>query len=235
MLLDEYKDDGLWLRRWSLVAGYPRCLQDAVALDHPEANAIRARNDRVRDAVTIVRDYEVAQRLIAQVEAGDPPAETMQVPVLVEAIQPNPAYGRYLDALDLLTTTVDEPPELVEVDGMGEMANPARLDWLAAQDIVAAGEPAMTVTVLVDSTDERPNPAWTAYQDALALVTSADDTTRALALLRSTSEPPTELLDDGSPNPARADWTAAVAMEAMINELLVPEPVAPTEETHAAE
>ena len=40
--------------------GRPRCLQDAVALGHPEANAIRARNNRVRDALWIVRAYEAA-------------------------------------------------------------------------------------------------------------------------------------------------------------------------------
>ncbi|PWC48129.1 hypothetical protein TSA6c_16975 [Azospirillum sp. TSA6c] len=216
-LLDEYKDDGVWLRRWQLVAGRPRCLQDAVALDHPEANAIRARNDRVRDALWIVRAYEAAQRLITTVEAGDPLAETMAVPVMVKAVRPNPAHARYLDALDLLTATADEPPELVEVDGMGEVPNPARLAWLAAHDVVAAGEPPETVTVLVDGTEEQPNPAWATYQEALALVADADDSTRALALLRATGEPPAELLDDGQPNPDQVAWDAALDLMEAIN------------------
>lgn len=216
-LLDEYKDDGVWLRRWQLVAGRPRCLQDAVALDHPEANAIRARNDRVRDALWIVRAYEAAQRLIATVEAGEPPAETVLVSVMVEAVQPNPAHARYLDALDLLTATADEPPELVEVDGMGEVPNPARLAWLAAHDVVAAGEPPETVTVLVDGAEEQPNPAWATYQEALALVADADDSTRALALLRTTGEPPVELLDDGQSNPDRMAWDAALDLMEAIN------------------
>ena len=74
MLHDEYKDggpkdSGPWLRRWSLVAGQPRCVEDAVSLDHPDADAIRARNDRVRQAVETVEGFEAAERLIAHLEA----------------------------------------------------------------------------------------------------------------------------------------------------------------------
>ena len=223
MLHDEYKDggpkdSGPWLRRWSLVAGQPRCVEDAVSLDHPDADAIRARNDRVRQAVETVEGFEAAERLIAQVEAGDMPAETVLASVLVEVARPNPAHAAWAAAVQLLEGNPDEPAELVELEGMGDVPNPARAAWWAARDAVAAGEPAETILVLAESTEERPNPAWEAYCAALALVAGADDTTRALALLRATSDPPADLLDDGQPNPARAEWEAATALVEAVNE-----------------
>lgn len=219
MLLDEYKDGGPWLRRWQLVAGQPRCLEDAIAPDHPDANAVRIRNDRVRTAFASVLSYEAARQVIALVEVGDPPAETSPVSVLVEGLQANPAHAAYLAALDLLTATGEEPPETVEAPDLGEVPNPARATWLAAQGLVAAGEPPEVVAVLVDGVDDRPNPAWVSYRDALDVVAGADDTARALALLRATGEPPPDRLEDGAPNPDRAVWDAAAALQDEINTL----------------
>lgn len=221
MLLDEYKDGGPWLRRWQLVAGQPRCVEDAISPDHPDANAVRIRNDRVRTAFAAVQSYEAARQVVALVEAGDLPAETIAVPVLVEGARQSPAHAAYLAALDLLTATSEEPPETVDMPGLGEVPNPGRAAWLAAQDLVAAGEPPETVTVLVEGIEDRPNPAWVSYRDALDLVAAADDGARALALLRATDKPPPEFLDDGAPNPDRAAWDAAAALQDEINALPV--------------
>ncbi|PWC89846.1 hypothetical protein TSH100_04200 [Azospirillum sp. TSH100] len=218
MLHDEYKDGGPWLRRWQLVAGQPRCLDDAVAPDHPDADAIRNRNDRVRQAIEMVEGFEAARMLIARVEADEMPAETITVPVLIEGVQPNPAHATWETAVQLLASTPDEPPELVMMDGLGEVPNPARIAWWAARDAVANGEPPATIPTLIDGIDAQPNPAWVAYRDALSLVSGADDSTRALALLRAATEPPAELLDDGQPNPDRAAWEAAIALVEAVNE-----------------
>ncbi|MFP5512317.1 MAG: hypothetical protein ACLGJC_04460 [Alphaproteobacteria bacterium] len=217
MLPDEYKDDGVFLRRWTLVVGHPRCIQDAVPVDHPDAAAIRTRNDRVRQAVEATVGFEAAQRLIAQVEAGTLPAETVEVPAIRDHPQPNPLHASYVAAAALLERTPDEPPLVVEMPGIGEIANPARVAWLEAQALVAAGEPAETVMLPVAAGEERPNPEWLAYQDALAAVAGADATTRALALIRATGEPPAERLEDGAENPARQEWLAALEQMEAIN------------------
>ncbi|WP_372397111.1 hypothetical protein ABMY26_23870 [Azospirillum sp. HJ39] len=217
MLHDEYKDDGVWLRRWTLVAGYPRCIEDAVPVDHPDADAIRARNDRLRQAVEAVEGFEAAQRLIAQVEAGTLPAETVEVPVIQDEPQPNPRHAAYVAAVALLENAPDEPLLAVEMPGMGEIANPARTAWLDAQALLAAGEPVETVTVPVATTEEQPNPEWIAYQEAQAVVSGADATTRALALIRATGEPPAERLEDGAANQAREEWLAALEQMEAVN------------------
>lgn len=217
MLRDEYKDDGVWLRRWTLVVGHPRCIEDAVPVAHPYADAIRARNDRVRQAVEAVEGFEAAKRLIAQVEAGTLPAETVEVPGVRDQPQPNPLHASYVAAVALLERTPEEPPLVVEMPGIGEIANPARAAWLDAQALAAAGEPADTVMVPVSAGEERPNPEWVAYQDALAVVAGADALTRALALIRATGEPPAELLADGTENPAREEWLAALEQMEAVN------------------
>lgn len=133
--------DGLWLRRWDLRHGQPRCPLDAVPLDDPTADAVRARNAAVRQAVEAVEAYEAAARLTAGLE----------------------------------------PPETLTSAG------------LDGESITAQ------------------NPAWTAWQAALETLATASPRTRALALVRLYGDmpPPAEL--DGAPNPARADYDAAVA------------------------
>lgn len=102
MLSDEYQSGGLWLRRWSLVEGWPRCVEDAVPADHPDAATIRADNARVREAVAAVLAYEAAQITVARVEAAGLPSETVMAPSpaggeMVE--RANPAWVSYQAAL----------------------------------------------------------------------------------------------------------------------------------------
>lgn len=80
---------------------------------------------------------------------------------------------------------------------------------------VEAREEPLTETVTATGPDgepvEAPNPAWLAYQDALATAAGASERTRALALVRAGEAPP-ETLEDGTPNPDRAAYDAALAL-----------------------
>jgi len=79
--------DGEYLRRWSLVGGRARCIDDAYAVadtDPAVLDAQRAVNDEVRLRLGMVEDYEAALALAA---AEEPPAE-------VDG-QPNPAWAAW--------------------------------------------------------------------------------------------------------------------------------------------
>jgi hypothetical protein len=102
---DHYKDTPL-LRRWRIVDGFPRCVDDAIPHDHPTAESVLAANAEVRAQIAAVEAYEAALRLTA----GDPPAETLVSADLngdpVET--PNPAFAAYADALALIAVATSE-------------------------------------------------------------------------------------------------------------------------------
>lgn len=90
---------GRYLLRWTLVDGYPRCVETALYLadaDEGEIAQALAANRAVRAAVTAVESYEAAQRLLA----GDEPERWVDgtneqgLPILVS----NPAWEARLSA-----------------------------------------------------------------------------------------------------------------------------------------
>jgi hypothetical protein len=98
---DHYKNDPL-LRRWDLVRGKPRCVEDAISSDHPDAAFLLTRNAEVRADIEAVEAYESALRLIARVEASEPLAETSPVydgEGLQISEETNPAFAAYLAAI----------------------------------------------------------------------------------------------------------------------------------------
>lgn len=74
-ILDDYAG-GRFLRRWSIVDGYARCVEDAYAVaatDPAVLDAQRAINADVRAAIAAVERYEDALALAGQAEP--PPAD----------------------------------------------------------------------------------------------------------------------------------------------------------------
>lgn len=104
MMTDTYGRSETWLRRWELVAGWPRCIDDAVPMNGPDADAVRNRNERIRAEVVAVEAYETAQRMVAQVEADDlPPATVTKSMAGGEAVEEaNPRWTSYHNALTLV-------------------------------------------------------------------------------------------------------------------------------------
>lgn len=66
--IEDYYKDGLFLRRWELVAGYPRCTVDALpvaSLDPGDVSDQEVANAIVRGALEDLEAYETALRLSA--------------------------------------------------------------------------------------------------------------------------------------------------------------------------
>lgn len=67
---------GTLLRRWTLVGGYPRCVEDAVRvaeIDEETVSAVLAANAAIREAVAAVETHEAAARLAAEPEPDADP------------------------------------------------------------------------------------------------------------------------------------------------------------------
>lgn len=94
-IVDTYHD-GRWLRRWSLVAGRARCLDDAyeVAVTAPAVlDAQRAANALVRDTLAAVEAYEAA---LALVRLEEPPFEIVGSDDGGATVaNPNPAWAAW--------------------------------------------------------------------------------------------------------------------------------------------
>lgn len=105
MIEDTYKQ-GRFLRRWSLVAGWPTCLDDALdtTTAHPAAiAATEAENARIRAAVEAVEAYEAALLLSARPE---PPALIPAPPSQPDAPPsqaPNPDHAAWTAARELVS------------------------------------------------------------------------------------------------------------------------------------
>jgi hypothetical protein len=116
ILPDRYRS-GRYLRRWALVDGFPRCVEDA--LDTTTASAAdivaaEAGNIAVHDAVAAVEAYEAALALTTGREA--PPAlASMPVPGGGSYTPPNPALDAWQAAQAVLGSVTPETLALAEL------------------------------------------------------------------------------------------------------------------------
>lgn len=67
MQIDDFLLNGM-VRRWSLVDGQPRCVEDAVDSNLPQAMLALQKNFAIRAMVNLVEGYEAAQSLVARGE-----------------------------------------------------------------------------------------------------------------------------------------------------------------------
>ena len=84
MQIDDTTSGG-FVRRWTFVAGFPACVQDALPAGDAGELAAYQRNAGVRSLIALVEPYEAAQRLLAR---GEPESEA-------DATIPNPSWTAY--------------------------------------------------------------------------------------------------------------------------------------------
>lgn len=139
---------GRFVRRWTLVDGQPRCLDDAVPAGTDAAAAALAVNAGVRADATAVEAHEAAERLAAQVAATEEPAEALVSvgPDGEPVTAPNPAWDAWQAALEVLATATDRTRALAVIRHHGAESPPA------------------------DRPDGEPNPDRAAYDAALLIL-----------------------------------------------------------------
>ncbi|HEV2570323.1 MAG TPA: hypothetical protein VGU72_01200 [Beijerinckiaceae bacterium] len=94
---------GGFVHRWTLLAGQPRCVEDAILSSYAGALSALRRNAAIRAALPPVAEYEAAQGLVGQGEPDNgeprqvPEVDEEGQPVLVDASRPimvdNPAWA----------------------------------------------------------------------------------------------------------------------------------------------
>lgn len=121
---------GAWVPRWTLTDGLPTCPEDAVPADHPEVEAIRARNAELRSAVVTVEAYEAAARLVAQIDTIDAPSETLPSigPDGQPAAMQNPAWVAWQAALETVAGASSRTRALAVIRRYGSAPPPAEVD-----------------------------------------------------------------------------------------------------------
>ena len=109
ILPDRYRS-GRYLRRWTLVDGFPRCVEDALDTTTASAadiSAAEAGNVAVHDAVAAVEAYEAALALTTGREA--PPAlQSVPMPGGGSYTPPNPALDAWQAAQAVLGCVTPE-------------------------------------------------------------------------------------------------------------------------------
>lgn len=137
------------VNRWTLVAGYPRCIVDAIP--SADAGALQAlqRNAAIRAALVPLLDYEAAQTLVARGEPDN--GESKQVPerdddgapVLDDDGNPimidNPAW-----AILPRNVTVTDP----ETGEEAQESEPRWVDYDAAVVLIAGASPVVKAFAL---------------------------------------------------------------------------------------
>ena len=177
MQIDDLLSNGM-VRRWSLVDGQARCVEDALASADAGATAALQRNTAIRVLIGAVEAYEAAQAIVARGEPDNGAPREI----------PDPAAVRPEDAPeDWAAPLVQNPawallPRTIEAIGLG--GEPVTVEdprWQAyddAQAIVAAASP--TTLALArwrqgepSQADTEAHGAWAAAKaDALAALAS---------------------------------------------------------------
>jgi hypothetical protein len=109
ILPDRYRA-GRYLRRWSLVEGYPRCVEDALDTTTASAgdiSAAEAGNVAVHDVVAAVEAYEAALMLTAG-RTPPPALPSMPMPDGSSYTPPNPALDAWEAAQAVLGSVTPE-------------------------------------------------------------------------------------------------------------------------------
>ena len=155
MQIDDTNGRG-WTLRWSLAAGFPACVEDALPKGDPAAPLAIAQNTAVRDLIALVEPYEAALALIC---AGNPSnGQPMHIddPDNPGHFIPNPAYAelpRTITTTDADGNSATTPePRWLAYDAATAIVN-ASSSTTAAHALVRTGEPAQS-----DDT----HPAWIA-------------------------------------------------------------------------
>jgi hypothetical protein len=116
ILPDRYRS-GRYLRRWTLVEGFPRCVLDALDTTTATAEDIaeaEAGNVATHDAVAAVEPYEAALALTTGREA--PPAlASIQTPHGAFYAPPNPALDAWQAAQAVLGSVTPETMALADI------------------------------------------------------------------------------------------------------------------------
>lgn len=140
MEIDDLLSNGM-VRRWSLVDGQARCVEDALASADAGALPALQRNAAIRAMVGAVEAYEAAQAIVARGEPDN--GQPQQIP--------DPAAERPENAPDDWTPPLIANPEwallprtVTTVDGDGQETTAPEPRWRAfdaASAIVAAASP----------------------------------------------------------------------------------------------
>ena len=116
ILPDRYRS-GRYLRRWTLVEGFPRCVEDALDTTMASAadiSAAEAGNMAVHDAVAAVEAYEAALMLTAG-RTPPPALPSMPMPGGGSYTPPNPALDAWQAAQAELGSVTPETLALAEL------------------------------------------------------------------------------------------------------------------------
>jgi hypothetical protein len=116
ILPDRYRS-GRYLRRWTLVEGFPRCVEDALDTTMASAadiSAAEAGNVAVHDAVAAVEAYEAALALTA---GRTPPPALPSVPMPDGSTYtpPNPALDAWQAAQAVLGSVTPATVALADI------------------------------------------------------------------------------------------------------------------------
>lgn len=170
MQIDDLLSNGM-VRRWSLVDGQARCVEDALASADAGALPALKRNAAIRVMIGAVEAYEAAQAVVARGEPDN--GQPKQIP--------DPAAVRPEDAPDdWAAPLIDNPawsllPRTVETIGpSGDLETTPEPRWVVYDDaqalVAAAGAPVVALAAwrksepADDGSEERL--AWEAARDA---------------------------------------------------------------------
>lgn len=98
--VDDFYKGGRFLRRWSLVNGHARCLEDAYARDDVPFDIIQdqlAKNAKIRSALAAVEPYEAALLVLN----GPPPEQTGR-------------HDEWVNAQDVVSRAPDEVRQMAK-------------------------------------------------------------------------------------------------------------------------
>ena len=116
MLPDLYRS-GRYLRRWTLVGGFPRCVEDALdtsTASDAEIEAVRAANVAAHDAIAAVEAYEAALAITTG-RAAPEALPGVRLPDGSVPTPPNPALDAWTAAQAVLAAVTPETMALAEL------------------------------------------------------------------------------------------------------------------------
>lgn len=223
--------------RWTLVCGYPRCVEDAV---QPTDAALPAlwRNSAIRTALPLVTGYEAAQVLVARGEldngepklilaideGGEPVFDEGGNPVLIDnpawallprmiGDEPEPRWVAY-DAAVALIAAASPLTVAWAAWRLPEPAedDPDHLDWLAAKLLVETSIDVAAETPLAD--DPRPLPPSVTVRQFAQAVAMLGYITQIEALNWATRRAlPAQMEDMLDSIPEQYRWDARMLVE----------------------
>lgn len=204
MEIDNFLSNG-WVRRWTLIDGRPRCIEDAIAPDSPGALAALQRAEAVRGMVAEVEAFEAARLAIAAGPPGEDQPREIQIEIAEGQTQtaPNPVWGAYDAAVAAVAAVQPAIAALADwrageavSDDTGhseadDEAEAAGADWEAARAAALAEFEIRAARPLERDPRPAPHLSFLAFMglfppaEQMAIVGSTDTRVRLFALMAS--------------------------------------------------